>query len=374
MKKTMLATMPLAALLLLACAGNNPTSGPEITYAPQPAFNPPTYVCYKTPAPITIDGKLTAEEWGAVPWTNDFTDIEGEKRPAPHFRTRAKMAYDDKGMYFAALLEEPHVWATLTEHDAVIYYDNDFEIFLNPTNDTHNYLEYEVNALGTDWDLYLSRPYRDNPEVLNNWEFAGMRKAIHIDGTLNNPGDTDKSWSIEVFIPWSSIYQVQRGKEKPEAGEQLRVNFSRVEWTTEVKDGKYVKIPMPGEDKIREYNWVWAPTGVINIHLPELWGYVQIADQVAGQGETPFVKRPEEETKWFLRNLYYRQNEYLAATGRYADNLQALRPEEVCPPAIAGQLKIYATPSMYEITLPAPDGTVWRIRQDGLVWATGNKE
>ena len=374
MKKTMLATMPLAALLLLACAGNNPTSGPEITYAPQPAFNPPTYVCYKAPAPITIDGKLTAEEWDAVPWTSDFTDIEGEKRPAPHFRTRAKMAYDDKGMYFAALLEEPHVWATLTEHDAVIYYDNDFEIFLNPTNDTHNYLEYEVNALGTDWDLYLSRPYRDNPEVLNNWEFAGMRKAIHIDGTLNNPDDTDKSWSIEVFIPWSSIYQVQRGKEKPEAGEQLRVNFSRVEWTTEVKDGKYVKIPMPGEDKIREYNWVWAPTGVINIHLPELWGYVQIADQVAGQGETPFVKRPEEETKWFLRNLYYRQNEYLAATGRYADNLQALRSEEVCPPAIAGQLKIYATPSMYEITLPAPDGTVWRIRQDGLVWATGNKE
>ena len=370
----MLATMPLAALLLLACAGNNPTSGPEITYAPQPAFNPPTYVCYKAPASITIDGKLTAEEWDAVPWTSDFTDIEGEKRPAPHFRTRAKMAYDDKGMYFAALLEEPHVWATLTEHDAVIYYDNDFEIFLNPTNDTHNYLEYEVNALGTDWDLYLSRPYRDNPEVLNNWEFAGMRKAIHIDGTLNNPDDTDKSWSIEVFIPWSSIYQVQRGKEKPEAGEQLRVNFSRVEWTTEVKDGKYVKIPMPGEDKIREYNWVWAPTGVINIHLPELWGYVQIADQVAGQGETPFVKRPEEETKWFLRNLYYRQNEYLAATGRYADNLQALRPEEVCPPAIAGQLKIYATPSMYEITLPAPDGTVWRIRQDGLVWATGNKE
>ena len=83
--------MPLAALLLLACAGNNPTSGPEITYAPQPAFNPPTYVCYKAPAPITIDGKLTAEEWDAVPWTSDFTDIEGEKRPAPHFRTRAKM-------------------------------------------------------------------------------------------------------------------------------------------------------------------------------------------------------------------------------------------------------------------------------------------
>ncbi|UKI46244.1 MAG: hypothetical protein L6V92_00465 [Phocaeicola vulgatus] len=45
---------------------------------------------------------------------------------------------------------------------------------------------------------------------------------------------------------------MDRGKEKPEIGEQIRVNFSRVEWTTDVKDGKYVKVPIQGEDKIRE--------------------------------------------------------------------------------------------------------------------------
>ncbi len=28
------------------------------------------------------------------------------------------------------------------------------------------------------------------------------------------------------------------------------------------------------------------------------------------KGETPFVKHPSEETKWILRNLYYRQNEF----------------------------------------------------------------
>ena len=89
---------------------------------------------------------------------------------------------------------------------------------------------------------------------------------------------------------------MDRGKEKPEIGEQIRVNFSRVEWTTDVKDGKYVKVPIQGEDKIREYNWVWAPTGVINIHMPEYWGYVQISDKIAGEGETPFVKHPSEET------------------------------------------------------------------------------
>lgn len=364
-----LTLLPAAALCLLSCA-QPATKTHDITYStPALALNPPSYICYRAPGPIHIDGKLSPQEWDAVPWTTDFVDIEGDKQPAPALQTRAKMAYDDQGMYFAAWMEEPHVWGTLTEHDAVIYQDNDFEVFLNPTNDTHNYLEYEINALGTDWDLYLSRPYRDNPVVMNNWEFQGMKKAVHVEGTLNRANDTDRAWSVELFIPWHSVYQMMRGKEKPEPGEQIRVNFSRVEWDTEVQDGKYVKVPQKGEDKIREHNWVWAPTGVINIHMPEYWGYVQFSDRIAGQGETAFVKHPEEETKWILRNLYYRQNQYVATTGAYATRVADLKPEEIAPAEIAGRIKMATTASMYEITLPAPDGRVWHIRQDGWVWA-----
>ena len=102
--------------------------------------------------------------------------------------------------------------------------------------------------------------------------------------------------------------------------------------------------------------------------MPEYWGYVQISDKIAGEGETPFVKHPSEETKWILRNLYYRQNEFTATFGHYADNINDLKANELCPQEIANQLEIHTTPSMYEISLPAPDGTVWNIRQDGLVW------
>ena len=31
--------------------------------------------------PITIDGTLTDAEWGAIPWTDAFVDIEGDKKP-----------------------------------------------------------------------------------------------------------------------------------------------------------------------------------------------------------------------------------------------------------------------------------------------------
>lgn len=319
------------------------------------SFNPPTYVCYKAPSTITIDGILSSAEWDLIPWTSDFVDIEGDKQPKPYYQTRAKMAYTDEGLYIAALLEEPHVCGDITEHDAVIFKNNNFEFFLNPTNDTHNYLEFEVNALGTDWDLFLSKPYRDEGcTVLNNWEFMGMVYAVHVDGTLNNPKDTDQSWSVEIFLPWTSVYQVVPGKEKPAAGDQIRVNFSRVEWE---------------DNNPREHNWVWAPTGVIDIHRPELWGFVQISDKMAGTGEETFTKHPDDETKWILRNLYYRQRQYFREFGKYATLSATLKPEEVCPEEILPQLTLSNTPSMYEMSLPSPTGKVWRIRQDGLVWS-----
>lgn len=359
----------LASLGVLSACSSKQAEIQEMTFEKHFPFNPPAYICYKTPSPITIDGKLSPGEWDAIPWTSEFTDIEGDKQPRPLYSTRAKMAYDDNGMYFATLLEEPHVWGTLTEHDAVIYQDNDFEIFLNPTNDTHNYLEYEINALGTDWDLYLSKPYRDEGMcVLNNWEFAGKKSAVHVDGTLNNPNDTDKSWSVEVFIPWHSLNQVIRGKERPAAGEYMRVNFSRVEWMAEVKDGRYVKVPKKGEEKINEYNWVWAPTGVINIHMPEYWGFVQFSGKTAGTGEDTFMLPPAEETKWILRNLYYRQREYRNKFKIYASELKALKPAELTSTENVAKMQLYATPSMYEITLPSADGKVWHIRQDGYIW------
>src|SRR5262245_3941728 len=111
-----------------------------------PFPHPKGYVCYRAPSPIVIDGDLKDAAWEAAPWTDAFVDIEGDKKPKPLFRTRAKMLWDDEALYIAAELEEPHVWATFTEHDSIIFYDNDFEVFLEPDNDNHMYGELELNA------------------------------------------------------------------------------------------------------------------------------------------------------------------------------------------------------------------------------------
>ena len=50
---------------------------------------------------------------------------------------------------------------TLTDHNSVIFHDNDFEVFIDADGSNHNYKEFEINALGTTWCLMLNKPYDD---------------------------------------------------------------------------------------------------------------------------------------------------------------------------------------------------------------------
>src|SRR6266568_3194674 len=83
---------------------------------------PRGYVCYRARGPVTIDGKLDDEAWKAIPWSEDFVDIEGESKPRPRYRTRMKMMWDDENLYIAAELEEPHLQATYEKHDSPIFH------------------------------------------------------------------------------------------------------------------------------------------------------------------------------------------------------------------------------------------------------------
>src|ERR1041384_4960884 len=118
-----------------------------------------------------------ARAWGGAAWAGWFVDILGGSAPTPRFRTRAKMLWDDQFFYIGAELQEPDVWATLTEHDSVIFNDNDFEVFIDPDGDNHSYYEIEINALNTVWDLRLPKPYRDGGPALTEGDIPGRKPA-----------------------------------------------------------------------------------------------------------------------------------------------------------------------------------------------------
>src|SRR6185312_918912 len=242
-------------------------------WAKMKAVSPRGYVCYRASGPITVDGQADEAAWADAPWTEYFGDIEGSAKPAPRFRTRAKMLWDDEYLYVYAELQEPHVWGTITKKNEVIFRDNDFEVFINPEGSNHNYYEYEMNALNTIWELTLDRPYRDDGPVHLGTNLEGLKSAVHVNGTLNDPSDTDKGWSVEIAFPFKALAKYAKtAKCPPIDQEQWRIDFSRVEWVIDIIDGKYKKVPNRPED-----NWVWSPQGVVDMHRPERWGYVQFS-------------------------------------------------------------------------------------------------
>jgi hypothetical protein len=316
-----------------------------------PFPHPKGYVCYRAPGPIAIDGKLDDAAWAAAPWTDEFVDIEGDKRPKPRFRTRAKMLWDDEALYIAAELEEPHVWADLTAHDSVIFHDNDFEVFLDPDGDNHMYAELELNARNTTWDLLLTKPYKDKGFALNAWEITGLKTAVHVDGTVNDPRDTDRGWTLEIRWPWDGLKDLTDLKWPPKERDRWRINFSRVEWDTDVVGGKYVKVK--GRP---EHNWVWSPQGVIDMHRPERWGYLQFS--TAAPGTAAFRPDPDWAVKDTLHRVYYAQRAYRKANGRYAPAFGDLGLKgRVLPVAVE------ATRNTFEVT--ATGERQWTVTHDG---------
>ncbi|MDR2382087.1 MAG: carbohydrate-binding family 9-like protein, partial [Bifidobacteriaceae bacterium] len=263
---------------------------------PRVGFRPPVYVCRRATKPFTADGRLDKDFWAEAELTDPFVDIEGEDRPAPRYATRAKLLWDDENLYIGAELRGPEIWATVTQRDAIIYDDNDFEVFLlHPDSGERQYYELEMNALNTVWDLLLTKPYRDGGMPVNGFDFHGLQTAVFVDGAVNDPTQRNRLWSAEVAIPFHSISECARRNRGPQAGEYFRMNFSRVHWDVDIADGAYRKRRDPESGRLLpENNWVWSPTGLVNIHYPELWGFV-FFDGGAGGEPSPAPEIPPDE-------------------------------------------------------------------------------
>lgn len=352
----------IIALMIAACD----SSTTKNYVIDESGYNPRSYLCQRTSG-ITINGVLDDADWQKVEWSSYFVDIEGDKKPKPQYNTRVKMLWDDDFVYFGAVMEEPHIWATLMKRDAIIYHDNDFEIFIDPNGDTHNYLEYEVNAFGTIWDLMITKPYRDHGLIFDHWDINGIRQAINIDGTINNPADEDKQWSIEVAIPIDVVREACHGQH-PEEGTIWRLNFSRVHWHTDIIDGKYVKRKGNDGKNLPEENWVWSPQGVIAMHQPETWGYLQFSESMAGEAFNNFEIPEDEWVKWALRHIYYEQSKKLNTNG-IPSSLKKLGMKKISIGTRTFTPEMTTMGKEYQARIKSIDTDGWwNIRRDGYIW------
>ena len=363
----------LAALAGCVGPGANPNEqilrGGNGHWDQMSVIRPRRYVAGRAQGRITVDGKADEPSWKTARWTDYFVDISGDVAPKPLFRTRAKIVWDDEFLYVHAEMEEPHVWATLTEKNSRIYDENDFEVFIDPNRDNHNYYEFEMNALNTIWELALTRPYWDGPGLRNPENIDGTTSAVNIRGTLNNAADTDEGWSVEIAIPMKGLKRYADGQAcPPKDGDQWRLGFSRVQWPVKIVDGKAHRVPNRRED-----NWVWSPVGIVNMHRPERWGYVQFSTRPPGRER--FKPDPTEPARDLLMGIYHRQRCYHGQFRRFATSLRELRlPADYGKTWRSSAISISKTKSGYMATMtvdvPTRGKVDLHVRQDSRLWSS----
>ncbi len=281
---------------------------------------PLQYTVLKTTEKMVIDGKDDEKDWSKAPWTPAFTDIATGRKINSKQEAKCKMLWDKDFLYVYAKFSEPDLWASITKHDESVFQDNAFEMFIAPGGKTYDYFEFQINAYGTVWDLFMPKPYRNGGMGLTNWDIKGLQKAVYLDGTLNNPADKDKGWSIELAVPFSSV-QMNSGHH-PASGTIWRMNFSRVQWQLDTLNGKYFRQKDKATGKLlQEHYSVWSPQGIINLHYPERWGYILFSDTLSTKS---FLSAEDEKSKLLLWKYYYLQQEFKRKNGKYATRLKHL--------------------------------------------------
>lgn len=255
---------------------------------------------FRIQEPPVVDGRLDEDSWRRCSASPDFVDLISGK-PTRH-RTTVRVLWDDTHLFVGYEIEEPWVTAKFTERDSPIYQDNDVELFIAGED---AYYEFEINALGTIYEglfvwqtnyessgiaklpgLDRSQPevrsqvfngvgFKSHPRGLRwaflDWDFPGAKTAVHVDGTLNDPSDRDRGWSVELALPWKEMQVLNQSQPRslpPKPGDVWRMDFSRFNQYKEAE---------PAEDS---GGWALSHHGVWDSHIPECFPFVTFTDKL----------------------------------------------------------------------------------------------
>lgn len=216
------------------------------------------YTVRRATSAVTIDGCLDEPAWKAVRDVGDFVFpwwTRGKKE-----QTVAKMLWDDRCLYVGYRCQDAHIWAEHPERDSAVWKDDCVEVFTAPNPDQpDNYFNIEMNVRGA----FLDQHHPDGPgkEVAREWNSSGIKIAITIDGTLNDDSDADRSWVLEVAIPFANFAKVAKNA-PPKRGDVWHLNLNR----------------LGGKTNPQFSQWSASKTEEPQFHAPKYFGRVVFSD------------------------------------------------------------------------------------------------
>ena len=217
---------------------------------------PPRYEARRAVGRSVVDGKLSDPGWNAVPSVELLFPWSGQTGAKQ--KTKVRVLWDEQALYIGYECEDADVVAHFDKRDDPTYRDDAVEFFVNPKPEQEFYYGLEMNARGTLYDYFYAYPKL----LLKRLDFRGVQLATHVDGTLNQTGDKDRGWTLEVAIPWANFEELGTAA-APKAGTAWTVNFNR--WD--------------GVEPARRLS-VWSDSGTLrpSPHNPKRFGQLVFRD------------------------------------------------------------------------------------------------
>jgi hypothetical protein len=195
---------------------------------PEPRVTREAVCRWAATAPV-IDGKLDDPAWAGAAVIDRFAAYWDRAEIGPASGTRARLVWDDNALYFAATMTDQELRAFGTRRNDRLWLGDVFELFFKPHSDRPEYYEFQVNPRST--ILELAFPQRGfDFATLAARPAMGFAAVATVDGTLDQPGDRDRGWSVEGRIPWS-IFAPSGGR--PEPGSAWRFALCRYDYGPE---------------------------------------------------------------------------------------------------------------------------------------------
>ena len=206
----------------------------------------PRYAVSRVTTKLEIDGHLNERAWADAPLLRGF--VNNHDGSPTKLSTEAKILYDHDFIYFAFRLDDTNVWSTMKKRDEHLWLEEVVEVFLQADPSIPNYIELEVNPLGTMLDIYLINTRK--PLHYESWNSEKLRWGVSVDGIVDGK-ENDRGWSCEIALPFQDIATAPHMP--PLVGDKWRLNLFRVE-----------KLPTSAE-------LAWSPTLQNDFHvLPKL--------------------------------------------------------------------------------------------------------
>eukprot|EP00927_Polykrikos_kofoidii_P049312 TRINITY_DN43386_c0_g1_i1.p1 TRINITY_DN43386_c0_g1~~TRINITY_DN43386_c0_g1_i1.p1 ORF type:complete len:590 (-),score=38.89 TRINITY_DN43386_c0_g1_i1:54-1721(-) len=213
---------------------------------------------------LTIDGSLDEDAWRNVPWLDNFLDLAGPRyhgskkaswqdasrdyahRLTGSFNpTRVKVRWDSSFLYVGAQLRSKASLGTVTGHcdnlssdvwtgtPVLPYFDDDFEMFVDPSQSNYNYVEFETNDRNATYSTLWSVPQAGLGSVAPECGPGGPVETCCNTSWNSGKGLCDKGRFEKEGTGWTM--EMYNARSRPGSGMFSATNKDSSKWTLEIR-------------------------------------------------------------------------------------------------------------------------------------------